>query len=313
MNNALEVLGFKDKSIHEITWKDIKQKYRISALMYHPDKNKSLDASTKFLQVQEAYEFLEKIWVFNENENGVEIDIGTTNNEEENEYMNILQSFFKIITKNEKINEILENVLFICEKKSISLLTTLDKNKFKLIYVILNKYRNVFLLTDEFYNELEKIKEIHMNPYKKEVEDLEIITINVTIDDLLDNLVYKYVREEEIYFVPTWHRELIYEYNNVEFMIECVLNENNKIWIDEENDIHQEITYSLLDIFEKSKNNENIEVYYGKKSFTFSPEIIQFKKKQTIGWFQKGIPKMMSDIYNISNKSDVFLHIFLEN
>jgi hypothetical protein len=237
----------------------------------------------------------------------------TTNTEEENEYMNILQSFFKIITKNEKINEILENVLFICEKKSITMLKQLDKYKFKLIYGILNKYKYVFLLTDEFYNELEKIKEIHIDPNKKEVEDLEIITLNVTIDNLLDNLVYKYVRDEEIYFVPTWHKELIYEHNNVEFMIECILNEKNRIWIDEENDIHQEITYSILYIFEKSKKNENIEIFYGKKSFSFSPEIIQIKSKQTIGWFQHGIPRIMTDIYDISNKSDVFLHIFLEN
>ena len=259
------------------------------------------------------YEYLEKIWVFNEPE--PETEIYSDQTDEENEYTNILQSFLKILTKNEKINEILENILFICEKKSLLMLNTLDKYKFKLIYGILNKYRNVFLLSDDFYKSLENIREIHMYPYKSKTEpdDLETITLKIKIDDLWDNLVYKYVREEEIYFVPIWHKELIYEHNNVEFTIECILNETNNIWIDEDNDIHQEITYSILDIFEKSKNNENIEVYYGKKSFTFSPEIIQFKSKQTIGWFKKGIPKIMTDIYNISNKSDVFLHIFLEN
>jgi len=60
MNNALDILGFRDKPIDEIKWKDIKQKYHIYALMYHPDKNNSLDASNKFLQVKEAYEYLEK-------------------------------------------------------------------------------------------------------------------------------------------------------------------------------------------------------------------------------------------------------------
>jgi hypothetical protein len=309
MNNALEILGFKNISIHEITWKDIKQKYRISALMYHPDKNNSLDAPDKFLKIQEAYEYLEKIWIFNENE----IDIDIDNTEECNEYTKVLQSFIQILTKNEKINEILEKILFICEKKSISMLKHLENNKFKLIYGILYKFKNIFLLSDDFYNELEKIKEIQMNPSKKELDDLEIITLNITIDELWDNLVYKYVRDEEVYFVPIWHKGLIYEHNNVEFMFECSLNENNKIWIDEDNDIHQEVSYSILYIFEKSKKNEDIEVYYGKIPFTFSPEIIQFKSKQTIGWYKKGISKVMPDIYNISNKSDVFLHICLEN
>jgi DnaJ-class molecular chaperone len=30
--------------------------------MYHPDKNKSEDAPMKFLEVKDAYEYLEKRW-----------------------------------------------------------------------------------------------------------------------------------------------------------------------------------------------------------------------------------------------------------
>ena len=56
---------------------------------------------TKFLKIQEAYEYLEKIWILNENE--IEIDIDNT--EECNEYTKVLQSFIQILTKNEKINE----------------------------------------------------------------------------------------------------------------------------------------------------------------------------------------------------------------
>ena len=36
----------------------IKKKYRMMALMYHPDKNHSPDACEKFREVHEAYEFL---------------------------------------------------------------------------------------------------------------------------------------------------------------------------------------------------------------------------------------------------------------
>jgi len=50
-----------------------------------------------------------------------------------------------------------------------------------------------------------------------------------------------------------------------------------------------------------------------KKKFTFSAEIIQFKQNQIIGWYEKGISKIMPDIHNISKISNVFLHIYLEN
>ena len=37
---------------------DIKKAYRIKAKMYHPDLNKSPDANAKFIEINEAYEFL---------------------------------------------------------------------------------------------------------------------------------------------------------------------------------------------------------------------------------------------------------------
>lgn len=301
MNDALILLGFSDSKISEISWKDIKQKYRIYALMYHPDKNKSEDASNTFLEIKEAYEYLEKRW----NKEEVEID-NELPKENDNSYNNILHSVLNILAKNQKINEILENILSICENQSIYIIENLDKRKFNLVYVILNTYKTVFCLSDNFYQEMEKIK-MNKNHLFNNPDPLEIITLKPTIDEIWDNLVYKYTRENQIYYVPLWHKELIYEYNKTEFIIECILEDDN-IWIDEENNIHQEQTFSMLDIFEK----EIIEVCYGKNYFTFSPEIIQLKPKQTIVWYQKGISKIMPDIQNISKKSDVYLHINLQ-
>lgn len=298
MNDALTVLGFSDPQISEISWKDIKQKYHVYALKYHPDKNKSEDASIKFLEVKEAYDYLEHRW------NKEEID-GELTKENENSYTDILHSVLNVLAKNQKINETLEKILSLCENKSIDIIKNLDKRKFNLVYIILNKYKNIFCLSDSFFQEMERIK-MKNTDLGKDKDTLEIITLNPTIDEIWDNLVYKYMRGNEIYNVPLWHKELIYENNNTEFIIECVLNDD-KIWIDEDNNIHQDQIFSVLDIFEK----EIIEVFYGKKSFIFSPEIMQLKSKQTIVWYGKGISKIMPDIHNISKKSDVYLHIYL--
>jgi len=290
MNQALNVLGITEKD--NPSWKEIKQQYRICALKYHPDKNKSEDASTKFVEIQEAYKYLEKKWKV---EKDLESEPGT----------DMLSSVLNILAKNQKIQEILERILSICEMQSIRILETIDKNKFSLVFIILKKYKNVFCLSDPFYEEMEKIRKMHMTP---PVDTLETITLNPTIDDLWNNLVYKYVREDQVYYVPLWHKELIYEHQKKEFMIECILDDN-KIWIDDENNIHQEQTYSILEIMDVAI----MEVFYGKQSFQFIPGNLNLKRKQTIRWSNCGISKIMPDIYDVSHKSDVFLHIYLQN
>ena len=241
MNKALTTLGLEDIKIADITWKDIKQKYRIYALMYHPDKNKSFEASAKFLEVKEAYEYLDKIWILEED---VEIETGNENvngNGNGNGYMDLLHSVLNVLAKNQKINEILENILSICETKSIHILESLDIRKFNIAYTILKKYRNLFSLSDVFYLEMEKIKDSYSTGKSSRTVPLETIIIYTTIDDLWDHLVYKYVREDQVYLVPLWHKELIYEHNQVEFIVECSLKpiDDKNIWIDEENNIHQ--------------------------------------------------------------------------
>jgi hypothetical protein len=301
MDKAFDILGIQDKS--NVTWKEIKQKYRLYALKYHPDKNNSEDASIKFLEGKGAYEYLEDNW-----KNNMDLNADYTQIEEtdiSNSYTDILQHVLGVLSKNQKINDILERVLSICEEKSIKLLENIEFRKFQMIYSILKKYKQIFSLSDYFYEELEKIKEAHVTN-----TNVEVIRLKPTIDDLWNHLVYKLVRDNEVYLVPLWHKELIYEHNKKEFIVECILDSSN-IWIDADNDIHQEITYDISFVYEKMKKEELIEINYGEKKFTFSPEIIQFKKKQTIGWYEKGISKIMPDIHNISKLSNVFLHLII--
>ena len=44
----------------QITFDDIKRQYRLKALTYHPDKNTSPDATIKFQEIHDAYEYVLK-------------------------------------------------------------------------------------------------------------------------------------------------------------------------------------------------------------------------------------------------------------
>ena len=43
---------------NDISIQNIKKQYRLKALLYHPDKNPSEDASAKFQEISEAYHYL---------------------------------------------------------------------------------------------------------------------------------------------------------------------------------------------------------------------------------------------------------------
>ena len=79
---AYEILGIDLNE--EITIDIIKRHYKLSALKYHPDKNKNVDAVAKFQNICEAYEYLCKY-------NNIHANI------KDNNYETLLFSFLKKI------------------------------------------------------------------------------------------------------------------------------------------------------------------------------------------------------------------------
>ena len=146
--------------------------------------------------------------------------------------------------------------------------------------------------------------EITKNKYKYD----ECIILHPTIDNLLNDNIYRLRLVEHLYNVPLWHNELLYDHYGNDIYVKCypILPENMSIDLD--NNLHIDIEYRIIDIFEKS----NIDIIIGKKVLTFNTSSLHLSKTQTLTFSREGISKINTkDVYDVSNRANIILHITL--
>lgn len=290
---AVEILQLDNDIINEET---IKKKYRMAALIYHPDKNKSPDANEKFQQIQNAYEFLMKT------HNNVNY-----NTKSETNYKDILLAFLKNIFKdNFEDNNI--NILFLifykltelCEIKAFEYIEKIDKQILIKIYNVLYKYYKVFNISEDFIFKFKKVLD-------EKMKNDSYIILNPSLDDLLDDKVYKLTIDERLFWIPLWHHELIYDISGSDLYVQCYPILPDNITIDENNDITVKIKYSIQEIFEM----KNLSFTIGNREYTYPIENMFIRKLQTI-YIKEGIPQInTSNIYDISKRGYIFIEIEL--
>jgi len=270
----------------------IKKQYRLMALKYHPDKNKSENASADFLRIHSAYEYL--------------TDSHTEKTEDESEsveYMNILQQFLNQIfcEENNKriILEIIRKVIMACETKSLELLKNISKPILTKVYEIIQNYTEVLHFTEDF---IEKVGEILKNKIEKD----EYIIMNPLLEDLFNANIYKLSVDDSTFLVPLWHHELVFDNSGSDLIVECfpILPEN--IRIDENNNIHVSVVYDIHEIWDLSFVAFSI----GNQMFSFPKEQLHMKTSQIRILGNQGIPMInLENVYDIEKKSDIYLYI----
>lgn len=293
-NIACENLGI-DKN-KKITKEYLKKVYRMNALKYHPDKNSSPNASIKFQEIHSSYEYLLKTLEYENDE-----DVEPTG------YSGILFSFLKNIMKKDGNTDglyyiIIDKISNTCEKKALELIQKIDKNKLLKIYEIIKKYGEFLHFSSDF---IDKIQQVLNDKIKND----ECIILNPTIDDLFANNLYKLKVNDFTYIVPLWHDELIYDNSGNDIYVKCFPVLPDNVSIDEKNNIHIECKYDIKEILPL----EFIEVNIGNNVFDIFTKELAVKPNQTVILKNEGISKINTkDIYDISKKSDVYLHIVLE-
>lgn len=307
-NKACDNLGI-DKN-KKVTKEYLKKAYRMNALKYHPDKNSSQDASIKFQQIHESYEYLMNSLEYNIFGMNMSNDNTDDNVDEEDSehtgYSGILFSFLKNIMKTDGNTDglyyiIIDKISNTCEKKALELIQKIDKNKLVKIYEIIKKYGDFLHFSNEF---IEKIHQVLNDKIKND----EYIILNPSINDLFANNLYKLRVNDFTYIVPLWHDELVYDNSGNDIYVKCFPMLPDNVSIDEKNNIHIECKYDIKEILSK----EYVEVNIGNNGFEFYTKELSVKPTQTIILKGEGISKINTkDIYDITKKSDVYLQIVL--
>lgn len=278
------------KSNDEINEKTIKKQFRMLALMYHPDKNDSPDASEKFRKINEAYQYLLNYEGYTVN------DKELYDNED---YSNVLFCFINSIIgeDNNILHLVLNKIFSLCEDKAIKYIQTLDKQMIINIYEILLKYETAFHVNEKLKNE---IREIVKEKTKKD----ERVILNPTLNDLFEEKVYKLICQNNTFFIPLWHSELIIDDSGNNLYVTCEPILPNHFSLDENNNLYITKNYDLNYVW----NNDIIDVEFN--NLKVNTRNLQIRNKQTITFKNCGIPKAnRKEVLDVSKRANIYVII----
>ena len=271
LHKACNILNIEFNDI--LDKKKLKKAYHREALRHHPDKihsqkdHKNGDPGQRFREIREAYEFLNMY-----TEEKPTDDYSSDYREYVKVYISSL--FPKNVVDESILNTIIDKIINKLETKSSELIHKWSGEYFIDLISILK--RNIYIL-------------------------------NPTLDDLLNQNVYKLQHNGKEYIIPLWQSELEYDNSGSTLIVNCVPDLPEHIEIDEDNNIHISIRFSLFDKIHK--RNNKIEISLGSKNFEVSIQDLQIKKYQTKKFVNSGIPKFVeNDIYSVDNISDVNIH-----
>ena len=284
--HACDILGLQQKYTSDM----LRKAYLRQALKYHPDKpggNKE-----KFQEIRQAFDYLNENDLHNKPEGRFDTKIEML--------LKKCIGFFSPETDldDKFINTSLKNILINCENISIQIFKNLTFEKATTLYKYFHQYNEVFQLSPEV---LFKMKEI----IKQKAESTNILVLKSTIDDLLNNKIYKLEHQEHDYYIPLWHKRFnindILILNEYELPDNIIIKDNNDIWIYKEIPLHT--------LF----HDGDCEIFMGKQTIKIESDTLKITKTPQIKLFKNiGIPCVnKNDIYNFDKKSNVYVEILL--
>lgn len=308
LQEALQIMKI-DNGFSHLSLDTLKKKYHKLALIHHPDKNgNSIEAKEKFQKLGEAYELLKKELGYMDYTHGEKEDPIFNKPSETNGYSFFLNMFLQNIVTgqySEAVQSIIRDIVSGCKEISLKMFDKMDRETSLYVYHFIIKYKDLFHLNDSILN---TVREIILEKFK----DIQIFTLNPSIDDLFENNVYKLEYNSKLYFVPLWHGEVYFDADTTssdvkEIIVKCMPELPDHMSIDENNNlyINVNIKFGLSLLKEKTTT-----IWVGKKRYEILNEELYCKQNQHYIFKNCGISQIDEhDMYNIKKRGDVVVRI----
>ena len=307
------------------TLDELKKKYRIAALKYHPDKNvNSQEESTiKFKEINEAYLFLygkynnDKCECSNGNDGCDDRCDDRCDDEHEYCYSQLFSKFINSLMNNFSKTQIAALHIIIpilmnkCETLTSAMFNHMDRESLLFIHHLIVKYYAILEISSDRLTSIHQI-------IKKKLQENDIIIIQPTISELFDkNNIQVVEHEKKTYYVPLWHTEIYYNLNSFddnvepqlkrELIVKCIPSLPDHIYIDELNNIYIDVRTRVETLFNQTKLTVTVTESI---SFDIPVHTLEFKTHQTITLKKCGIPMINTEnMYDVSEKMNVVVHL----
>ena len=291
-NRACEILCICRKHTQE----QVKKAYYKLALRYHPDKYKDEEVpGEKFKEIKLAYEFLSS-----DSQN-------TNNNDSQNSYVDIFKSFLKHFSPEMDwddifLNTTIDRIFSNYDKISLKIFQRLSKEKANQVYSIFCTYKTILGITDELLDQYTEI-------LKQKMKDDNIIILNPTLSDILNDKIFKLEIKGKEFYIPLWqiHHELYFSLHDNDIIVKCEPELPKDVWIDDDNNIYVCLEIEMKDLWESKK----YEWQCGEKKVILkSNELKVTSEKQIICRKNEGIFCIdKKNMFSQQKRSDIYFRI----
>lgn len=298
---ACQILGIEKKHTIEM----VKKAYYKKALQLHPDKGGD---EKEFKLLHEAYQRVLAMEDGSRKYGDGDDEFGDIYCKLD--YSKLLKKALRWLDKDVTWDDVFirttfKTILTTCENMSIEIFKKLSVEKSIKFLNIITKHKLIFSLKTETIDKMEEILREKMND--------NIIVLSITIDDLLNDTIYKLIINDHEYYIPLWHKYFyIKDENNVMVMNDVTLNNSTNqghIIRYDNNDILWKMNIKLQDIFDKGYILLNLGI---KKSLKIYANELKLVKNQVYTFKNQGILKVnKNNIYDTSDRADIYIEISL--
>jgi hypothetical protein len=321
LKKAYSILKLNEETLNEA---ELKTSYYKMALKYHPDKNGDKNSNEKFIEIKEAYDYLTN-HLINKNEKTTTFKDAELKNFD---YYSLLTTMLSSLIGKDISFDVLNNIVKQLKEGVNSAvskeLDKYDKTVLLKLYDILIEYMEVIGIECNYGSILQllrekitKNKKVNYNENENDyLSDSIYITLNPSINNLLNADIYKLEYEDDILCVPLWHDEIIFECNNKKIVVKCIPELQDNIFLGSDNSLHANIILNINDLFNKgNKLDTKIhKVNIGEKVFEINIYDLKLRPFQTICLHKKGVPVIDNiNFYSTYKKNNIYIHIQLQN